>query len=143
MEKEQKKYEISFLVRDENGQQEITKTLESCQASIIDGGNVLRINLAYQIKKENEAYFGYLHFLANTDKIKNISDDLKLNQKVLRFLIITPPITKMMRMETQRIIKKTFQPRAVERMEIKKPSPAPTATLSNEALEKKLEEILK
>ena len=100
-------------------------------------------DLAYQIKKENEAYFGYLHFLANTDKIKNISDDLKLNQKVLRFLIITPPITKMMRMATPRIIKKTFQPRAVERMEIKKPSPAPTATLSNEALEKKLEEILK
>ncbi len=144
MEKEQKKYEISFLVKNENGQQEIIKTLESHQALIIDSGNISRISLAYQIKKETGAYFGYLHFSANTDKIKNISDDLVLNQEVLKFLIITPPIAKMIRMAGpmgSRIVKKTFQPKEMEKTEIKKLEPA--TTLSNEALEKKLEEILK
>ena len=131
--------------KDENGQQEIIKTLESNQASIIDGSNISKISLAYQIKKERGAFFGYVHFMVNTDKIKNISDTLKLKQGVLRFLIITPPIAKMIRMATPRIVKRMFQSRVAEKTEIKKPLPAPitTATLSNEALEKKLEEILK
>ncbi|KKQ23065.1 30S ribosomal protein S6 [Candidatus Wolfebacteria bacterium RIFCSPLOWO2_01_FULL_38_11] len=138
MEKEPKKYEISFLVRNEDESEEISKILQKHKATILENGGISRIKLAYPIKKENFACFGYFNFSADSGEISKINGVLKLNPKVLRFLFITPPIAKSI---PQPIARKAapFKPIA-PKPEAKK---EPQAVLTNEALEKKLEEILK
>lgn len=144
MDKELKKYEIGFLVRNENGGDDVNKILNGHKCELIESGALNRIRLAYPIKKETVGYFGYYHFLAESLTIEKIKSELDLNSNVLRFLLITPPAEKQMpfvaKFETKKkpIVPKEIEPKA----EIKRPMPAPQV-LTNEALEKKLEEILK
>ncbi len=79
MDKEQKKYEISFLAKTDNDGKEIAELLKKHQALIIGEDNGLRIKLAYPIKKEEFAFFGCFQFSAATDIIKKVSDELNLN----------------------------------------------------------------
>lgn len=141
-----KKYEISFLIREESDKDEIVKTVVSNNGSITNDGNVSKIKLAYPIKKEASLYFGHFIFSAAQEIVKKIENNLKINSKVLRFLILTPPIVKSLEVRTradrfagikteQKMIKKTEKPE-VRKAEVK-------TSLSNEELEKKLEEILK
>ncbi|KKR88963.1 MAG: 30S ribosomal protein S6 [Candidatus Wolfebacteria bacterium GW2011_GWA2_42_10] len=145
IEKELKNYEIGFLIKDENDRQEIVKALNNYQAAIINEGEINGIRLAYPIKKETAAYFGYVHFSAEPAIIKKLEDSLRLNPKILRFLIITPPAAKTKSIFYQPRAAKPFVPRtartAVSKSEIRKAESQPV--LTNEALEKKLEEILK
>jgi ribosomal protein S6 len=144
MDKEFKKYEIGFLARNENGGDDVNKTLTSHRCELIESGVLNRMRLAYPIKKETAGFFGYYHFLAEPSAIEKIKNELDLNFNVLRFLIITPPAEKQLpsaaKIEKRRkqVVSKEIEPKA----EIKKPMPAPSV-LTNEALEKKLEEILK
>jgi ribosomal protein S6 len=134
-----KQYEISFLGKSEDIVREISDCLERHEARIISEASIKKINLSYKIKKENEAYFGYLYFECAPDKSKEIEKDLNLNTNILRFIIITPPFLKE---------RKRFIPN-----ESRSQSPTPTRpalekrvqtqpSLTNEALEKKIEEIL-
>ena len=144
MDKEFKKYEIGFVSRDEKGSDEINKSLISHKCEITENGSLERIKLAYPIKKEIIGYFGYYHFLADPLIIEKIKGELNLNSNVLRFIIITPPAEKQpvsaFKPEIRRktIISKDINPK----IEARRPS-APPSILTNEALEKKLEEILK
>lgn len=139
MEKEQKNYEIGFLIKTEEDKNEIIKALEEQKVSIAKNGGLLRIKLAYQIKKESSAYFDYIIFLAYPEAIEKISKNLKLNSKILRFLIITPPTVKIQKLAPR--FKKDIAPKIV----VRKPviEKIPLQQISNEMLEKKLEEILK
>ena len=141
-EKDIKKYEVGFLGRTENIKEEIIKLLESYKAEIVNNGNMSMIKLAYPIKKEKSAFFGYLHFNNYPNIIKKIEDSLKLNQQILRFIIIASPINGRPFVES-RARNRTFSSEipVVKKVEIKKPKAQ--VVLSNEALEKKLEEILK
>ncbi len=129
--------------RVENVRDEIIKLLENYKAEIVDNGNISMIKLAYPIKKEKSAFFGYLHFTAYPNIIKKFEDDLKLNQQILRFIIIASPVSGKIFIESRMQRNKAFSSEipAIKRVEVKKPK-VQTA-LSNEALEKKLEEILK
>ena len=62
MKEDAKIYEIGFLAKEENDREEIVKILTNYGAKIVDAGKMSRIKLAYPIKKENFAYFGYLFF---------------------------------------------------------------------------------
>lgn len=137
--KVKREYEIGFLVRSEEQGQEVVKVLHRYQAEITQEGQVAKIRLAYAIKKEMNVYFGFLWFVAEPDAVAKIEEDLRLNKEVLRFLIVTPP--------TKRTAKEKG-PEAKVRPE-KPSSPLPVAAempsskeLTNEDLEKKLEEIL-
>lgn len=44
--------------------------------------------LSYNIKNNSKAYYVLINFKINKDKIKIIHDDLKINNNILRFLII-------------------------------------------------------
>ena len=142
-EKDIKKYEIGFLGRVENVRDEIIKLLESYKAEIVDNGNMSMIKLAYPIKKEKSAFFGYFHFNTYPNIIKKIEDNLKLNQQILRFIMIASPVSGRpfieSRMPRARILSSEIP--VIRRVEVKKPKVQ--VALSNEALEKKLEEILK
>lgn len=140
MEIERKNYEIAFLVKSEEDREGIIKILKNSQLPVIGEGRISKIKLAYPIKKENFAYFGYLYFSGSSQDIGNLTDSLRNEPKILRFSIVIQPIIKK------------DEPGAVERAssrQAQKVAPqlpkkiSVTETLSNEALEKKLEEILK
>jgi len=127
-----KEYELSYLAKTEEAPKDIADVLKSNGAEISNDSPAIKINLAYKIKKELSAYFGYMHFVAAPGSVKSIQDTLKMRPDVLRTLIITPPFLKNKpRMATPR-------PRILRPIPVEKP----TAPLSNEALEKKIEEIL-
>ncbi len=135
MEKTVKPYEISFLLRSEEDAAIVVKKLSDMGAEISSEGPVERISLAYPIKKETSAHFGYVNFSANPAIIKGISDALGFEPKVIRFLIITPPVAKMVPRRTDF----HHQPEKAADSAIK----SKTEPLSNAELEEKLEEILK
>lgn len=129
---DKKKYEISFLIRDEAETPELLKILKQHGAEILFEGHLRKINLAYKIRKEASAYFGYLHFSAAPGAIAGLEEALRTKVSILRYLIVTPPFARMKSQQRER-------PR-----EAAPASPAQLSAmpLSNEALEKKIEEIL-
>jgi len=112
----------------------VKSALEKAGARINFEGQASRITLSYPIKKEREAHFGYFQFEVTPDKIKEIDEELKNSQEIIRFLTITPGYLKN-RGKPQ--IFSRPRPSAV------KPAEGKSLPLSNEALEKKIEEILK
>ena len=138
-----KNYEIGFLVREELHREDVIKILKNHHFSVIQDGRTLKTKLSYLIKKESFVFFIYLYFSGDPKNIKELDKELKMNSKILRFLIIASsilPIEKeaIVRPEREELPERQEPaPRYVKR-EIKK-----TESLSNEALEKKLEEILK
>ena len=143
-----KEYEISYLVKEESDKQELIKLLNSYRAEISNEGKISKITLAYPIKKEKSAYFGFFVFVVEPEMIKEVREKLKLNNKVLRSLIITPPIEQREKRviikprESIRPAKTRKQPiLEEEQLKVKKEEAPPI--IDNELLEKKLEEILK
>jgi hypothetical protein len=98
----------------------------------------MKIALAYPIKKQTSGFFGYFHFAFSPEEIKHLEHEMETSVAVLRHLIITPPFKKMEarpRPETSHTPSARVQiPRAAE-------GTKPEA-LTNEDLEKKIEEIL-
>ncbi len=148
-----RKYEISFVLKTEN--------ISVISQSLTNGGFVIltenpleKVQLAYPIKKENYAYFGYCHFEGEPAAVKNLRVDLKLNPEVLRYLIVTPPFIKKpawRRAEPTESPKETKPNLPADRQSLPADRQAlPTGRqvmpaepiLTNEALEKKIEEIL-
>lgn len=135
---EKKTYEIGFIAKDEKGIHELMDRLKAHGAEILLEGPVEHISLAYEIKKEKEANLGFLHFSAEAASIKPLSDELKRSESILRFLITTPPYIKPKPRQMPPDRAKSSQkqtPVATDRV-------AAPEHLSNEALEKKIEEIL-
>lgn len=136
---DKKQYEMSFLLQEEGGLSTVTKFVKDLGGEIEVGGPVAKITLSYPIKKEKSAFFGFLHFSMNPSGISQLTHEMETKPEILRHLIITPPFKKM---ETR---PKMETPRAPERVPMeRKPEPARAPeTLTNEDLEKKIEEILK
>ncbi len=121
-------YEISYLLKVEEDVGVVVNLLSQLGAEIINEGTIGEIRLAYPIKKETKAYFGYLHFNLDAELITKLRDELYLESKVLRFLIVTPPFVKT-------------QTRRESLMDRPKPAVEQRVELSNDALEEILEEI--
>jgi ribosomal protein S6 len=139
MDKELKNYEIAFLVKSEEDQGEIIKILKNSQLPVIGEGRISKIKLAYPIKKENFAFSGYLYFSGSSQDIRNLTNSFKNEPKILRFSVIAQPIVK----KDERGMVERASSRQVQEVTPQLPKkPTVTETLSNEALEKKLEEIL-
>lgn len=121
-------YEISYLLKTEADIGIIMNLLSKLKAEILNEGVVMEMKLAYPIKKEARAYLGYIHFNLDSELIVNLRDELKLNAKILRFLIVTPPFVKT-------------QSRRESQIERPRPIVQEKPDISNDALEEKLEEI--
>lgn len=131
-----KDYEISFLCKEEGGPDELRKFIIRSGGEVLLEGPVERIALAYKIKKEAAAYFGYFHFSMEPAAVKAMESDLNTSAFVLRYLIITPPFVKPKPRGTGRPKAQGAPVQAAEK------KPVEGLPLSNEALEKKIEEIL-
>ncbi len=143
MSEERKYYELAYLINAPEKVEEIKSLLNKLKVEIFNEGEVKKLNLAYPIKKQNQAYFGYLNFLTEPDKILEIDKQLKYLDFVLRFLIV-----KMNKYYLKSLLKdKEEIKNKEEQADIKniveeKSLEVESEILSNEVLEKKLEEIL-
>ncbi|MDD5547859.1 MAG: 30S ribosomal protein S6 [Candidatus Pacebacteria bacterium] len=132
-ETDQKLYEVAFLLTDPAEEKEIANLLGKYKATIVFRSPVTDLKLAYPIKKHTAAYFGYIQFELKAEDVLLINQTLKLNNKVLRFLIVTSVI-----------LNKTSEKREEPRRRVKTTEESSSKpVLTNEALSEKLEEILK
>lgn len=137
-------YEISFLLRQEQNIEILMAALKNIGAEIINEGQITEIKLAYPIRKMKSAHFGYLIFEALPSRLKELRDALMLDEDILRFLIVTPPIrkplTQLVKNEaaagTETVLPGEEDKMAPGRREKQ------IEQVSNEELNKKLEEIL-
>ena len=161
---EQKNYELSFLIKKEEDSQKILDGLKHAGASVIHGGQTQRIRLSYPIKKENAAYFGYLYFSAEPKIIVNLDHQFKIQPEILRFSFLS--LTAIPQQFSSRpASRSSYQPRTYQSrtavngaptqkeiitearqmpaVEVVTAKTKDASGLSNEELEKKLEEMLK
>lgn len=136
MEDDKREYEISFLLSGPEAKSEVLNLLNQIKAELTAEEEPRLINLAYPIKKQLSAHFGFYQFRANPADLKSLKDALAINAKVLRFLVVSDPIKKQSAVPKERPRPEIpSKPAPIESM----PTPK---VLSNEALEKTLEEIL-
>ena len=135
-------YELSFLLKMPEAETEIADVLSQHQLEIFEKGPVSEIKLAYPIKKQNSAYFGFCYFRGQPEDAQKVSESLLLKPSVLRYLLITPPVQS--KTDAGRRAPRPSAPvkpaAAPAEIDIKPPR---QEILSNELLEEKLEEILK
>ena len=134
-------YELSFLLKMPEAETEIADVLSQHQLEIFEKGPVSEIKLAYPIKKQNSAYFGFCYFRGQPEDAQKVSESLLLKPSVLRYLLITPPVQSKPDI-SRRAPRPSVpvKPAAPAEMDVKPPR---QEILSNELLEEKLEEILK
>jgi ribosomal protein S6 len=137
MDQDQKKeYELAFLIKEETDAAGLVEALKAMGGEINLEGPVRKIVLAYEIKKETTAYFGFIQFMMEPAAAKSLEAALLVRSGLLRSLLMTPPTAKG---------HSHPQAAANPQRPAAKPHEAKAATpvLSNEALEKTIEEILK
>lgn len=90
-----KEYEMAYLlapdILEENTNSEINelqKIISESGGEIVDSISPKKRRLAYQIRKQNQAYFGVIYFNMDSESIDKIRKSLALNKKLLRYLIL-------------------------------------------------------
>lgn len=133
---EEKAYELAFLVRDEEAARDLRRIAGQHDVKIQSEAPLKKINLAYKIKRAHEAYFGFVQFLSGPEAAQALSRDLRANQGVVRFIVVALPRRKSALAEPLVRPERPVPWRAPLPRETRQSKP-----LSNEALEKKIEEI--
>lgn len=137
--KEKKEYEIAFLAKMPEASA-VENLLNQYRAEIFYRSPINEVRLAYPVKKQRQAYFGFLQFRADPDVSEKVQRALNLNPSILRLLLVASPIKKSEKPRRSVLETKSFR---------SQPEPASLETvpssgiLTNKALEEKLEEILK
>ena len=140
IEKMKKEYEVGVLVRKEEDIPGVRRVVEQHGGEFITDFQAKKIALAYPIKREKEAIFAFSRFAAEPTEVKRLEHDLQTTNIVLRSLIMVP--FKISRLDAERAGKRRTQVERQSAPVLQSHVPA-TPTLSNEALEKKIEELLK
>src|SRR4029077_7335918 len=100
-----------------------------------------KLTLAYPIKKHKEAVFAYCTVRALGEDIKNLEHDLNTNPEVIRSLI-TNAVSQLQEDRQSAAFAAKRRTRVLRPGPPAEAKPAAPKPLSNEALEKKIEEIL-
>ncbi len=139
---DKKEYEISVLLKNEGDLANVLTLIGQHGGEMSSEAKSRNLALAYEIKKHKDAVFAYCNFRSYPDDAKNLEHDLNTRQDVLRFLIIaSPPAAEKMSPAMGALRRGRRPTRSAAPAGTEAPKQAPK-TLSNEALEKKIEEIL-
>lgn len=136
MAEETKSYEIGYLVRGEEGSRALLSHLKRYEVEILFESEVRSVKLSYPIAHLSGAHFGFVHFKIDPEKIGDLKDALKLDNEIIRFLIITPPFAK------ERSQVPGAEPPQPKRRAVPVIKSTEEIAVSNDLLEEKLEEIL-
>jgi ribosomal protein S6 len=132
--KDKKEYEIAYLARTEEDAAGIVAQVRA-EGETREERSAGRIKLSYEIEGEAEALFGVLKAMLEPAAAKRLEDAFRMDKRVMRSLIMIVDIKgKRKGGDAPRI--EPASPRPARPVE---PQSMP---LSNEALEKKIEEIL-
>lgn len=132
-------YEISFIINNEDSSA-VKKTLSKRGAEVMSESEINKIRLSFPIKKQSYGFLGSMSFQAEPELLVLISADLKLEENVLRFMISKAKEGRATK-ETRVADAKTRETRKETSKDETKKVTEPV--LTNEELEKKIEEILK
>jgi len=132
-----KLYELTYLISPELPEEELKSLQERINSLIQKEKGVLsgvkipiKKKLAYPIKKQREAFLTDLSFYLEPDKLGSLEKELKSEKKILRYLILARPKSKIVKVRKRptKVIPKI--PAKEKKVELKE-------------IEKKLEEILR
>jgi ribosomal protein S6 len=146
-EKDKKEYELALLLNSEDDLAGAIKLVGTHNAESLSEPRAKRLQLAYEIKKHTEAVFVYFTFKMFGDDMKALEHELNTHADVLRFMVIASPApaertaTSAMPPREERR-PRSSTPYTAPAAPLEAPRSAPSKPLSNEALEKKIEEIL-
>ena len=141
---EKKEYEIALLVRAEGDVQHAKALLEKHGVVTTFESPLKQIQLAYPIAKEKAAVFCFWYGMADPAVINKLTNELRHESWCVRSLIVTDPV-KHTHHEARRSER---DGEYIEKSQEPKEQAAPTQNkktadiVTNEDLEKKLEEIL-
>ena len=138
-EKVKKEYEIGVLVRKEEDIPEVRRVVEQHGGEFAADFQAKKIALAYPIKHEKEAVFAFSRFKTEPTEAKRLENDLETTNVVLRSLITVP--FKISRRDAVGAGKRRLQA-SRQSAPVPQASAPAVHTLSNEALTKKIEEML-
>lgn len=95
---ETSKYEIMVIILPELGEEATKKEIDVVRSLITEnGGEITHEDMwgerefAYKIRKQEQGFYFVFNFSMESNKVKNLEDPLNLNQKVLRYLILSLP----------------------------------------------------
>ncbi len=138
---ETKEYELSILLKDEAGLEAVREILRTSGLDITDQTELKHITLAYPIKKETMAYMTTMRCVTQPDAdLKEMRKHLEVSPQCLRFLLIAHPIVPVVRLP--RMHETAHTPHSHQTAPAAQEDQHKGEVVSNEELEKKLEEIL-
>lgn len=142
---ETKNYELAYLLSPSVIEKEVLARVGKLTALIEENKGLIRhvqepkkIRLAYQVKKERTAYFGYTTFAMISEFLLSLEKKIK-GEEILRYLLVEEEVGRKAPAFRPFIPRPAPLPRpkAIPREE-----PKAEEKLDLEALDKKLEEIL-
>jgi len=148
MEQKDTNYELSFWFSSRLDEKEIGQKFDNLLKQLKDFGALIIFSelpqlkqLAYPVKKENNAYFGYIQFKFPKESLSSLEGKLRLDNNILRFMIFRIKPKKKQQVSSQFSKKSIFKKQKSE--EEKKEKKIEEKEVSLEELDKKLNEILK
>jgi ribosomal protein S6 len=139
--KDLKEYELAFLVRDEGSAEEVAAKAAQ-YGTVASRGALKRLSFAYPVAKESSGYFGYLCLDAAPERAAQLEKDFRLLPVMLRFLLLRLPVRTPQEQAAGGVPAVPPRPRRAPRAARAEERLAAAGPLTNEALEKKIEEIL-
>lgn len=135
-------HEITYLVRNEEDSSCISTLLRKIGAEIEHEDALKKIQLAYPIKKEAFAFLGVIRFRADASRMPELNENFCAEERIIRFLLTHPLQVQAEPGGEGRA--REARPSGRGSAEGRRFSSAQTSpqTLSNEALQEKIEEIL-
>jgi len=136
-----KSYELNCLLSPKlNTEQikEFTQSIVSFFEQTAKNENLTKINLSYPIKKEGQAFLYSINFESPPQKITDLQEKLKSENKILRFQILSKK-ERRGSFKKIRLARRTILPKKPLPFLVKKKLPK---KVEIEDIEKKLDEIL-
>lgn len=92
-------YELAFHLNPDLEETRVRQLAQNIENYVTSAGGVVsfkkdpgKTRLSYPIKHKKQAYFGYIHFnLELKEKLASIDEQIKLNNDILRYLIVKVP----------------------------------------------------
>ncbi|MEK7197871.1 MAG: 30S ribosomal protein S6 [Patescibacteria group bacterium] len=89
------KYEMAYLLSPEVSEEnldlettELQKIIRESGGEVTESLNPKKRWLSYEVKKQRQAYFGFILFKIQSEGIGKIKSVLSLHKKIMRFLIV-------------------------------------------------------
>src|SRR3989344_3179134 len=143
MEKDNKTYEINYLMTPLLPEEKVTeetavlrKVIEDSKGIVVGEDQPKTQKLSYSIKKFDSGYYGWFKFSAGAESLDNIKNGFNKNEKILRALVTEAGKENIAQ----------FAPRygaAMPKPEGESLEKAEKVKIKPEQIDKKLEEILK